>query len=87
MMGAMLNKTEINRVMMAIHKAIVASFEKGDWKALAFQTGTLQWVEKHPRLLRGLDWGDDDYADSALAAVTKMLDSDLGNLGVMFENE
>jgi hypothetical protein len=64
-----LDRTEINRLMVTIHKAIVASFDQGDWQALGFQTGTLQWVERHPRLLRSLQWNDKDYPDNALAAL------------------
>jgi AbiJ N-terminal domain 5 len=82
-----LNQSDINRLMVAIHKAIVATFDEGDWRALAFQTGTLKWVERHERLLRSLSWNDDDYSGNALAAVAKMLDNDIGNLGVMLENE
>lgn len=86
-METILNQSDINRIMVAIHNAIVASFDKGDWSALAFQTDTLRWVERHPRLLRSLDWRDDDYPGNDLAAVTKILDTDLDNLRVMLENE
>lgn len=86
-MGKTLDRSDINRLMVAIHKAIVATFTDGDWRALGFQTGTLEWVTGHRRLLRSLDWEDEDYPDNALAAVTTMLDADIGNLGVMLQNE
>jgi AbiJ N-terminal domain 5 len=86
-MGKTLDRADINRLMVAIHKAIVATFTEGDWRALGFQTDTLAWVTGHRRLLRSLDWKDEDYPDNALAAVTTMLDKDIANLGVMLENE
>jgi hypothetical protein len=51
-MGKTLDRSDINRLMVAIHKAIVATFTDGDWRALGFQTGTLEWVTVHRRLLR-----------------------------------
>jgi len=85
-MSKILDRDTRNALMVSIHKAIVASFDEGDWRSLGFQTDTLKWVVNHPRLLRGVIWKNEDYPGHALTAVTLMLDRDLGNLGVMLEN-
>jgi len=72
--------------MVATHKAIVATFDEGDWRSLGFQTDTLQMIEQHPRLLRGAHWKNEDYPGQAMTFVTKILDRDLENLNVMLEN-
>jgi len=54
--------------------------------SLGFQTDMLSLVERHPRLLRGVVWKNEDYPSHALTVMTKMLDSDLANLGVMLQN-
>jgi hypothetical protein len=85
-MSDVLDRETRNALLVAVHKAIVASFDEGDWRSLGFQTDTLKWVERHPRLLRGVNWKNEDYPGHALTAVTMMLDRDLTNLGVMLEN-
>jgi hypothetical protein len=51
--------------VVATHKAIVATFDEGDWRSLGFQTDTLQMIERHPRLLRGARWKtNEDYPGS-----------------------
>jgi hypothetical protein len=72
--------------VVAVHKAIVATFDEGDWRLLGLQTDTLPFIERHPRLLKSLSWEDPDYPGNAMTALTKMVGNDLANLGVMLEN-
>jgi hypothetical protein len=67
-------------LIVAIHKAIVASFSDADWRTLGYQTDTRAWIEKHPRLLRSLSIGDDDYSGYVLSEIEKMLKMDLENI-------
>src|SRR5947209_2580667 len=85
-MSDVLGQEGINALMVAIHKAIVATFEAGDWRSLGFQTGTLEQIERHDRLLRSLDWKDKDYPGHAMTFVTRTLDRNLEHLNVMLEN-
>ena len=55
-----------NQVILGIQKAIEATFSESDWKQLGYQTGTQDWIAKHPRLLRSLSWGDSDYHHAEL---------------------
>ncbi len=38
------------------------SFSAGDWLSLGQATGGLKVIQEHPRLLRSLSFGDDDYS-------------------------
>jgi hypothetical protein len=78
-MGESLDKAAFNPLMVAVHRAIVETFSEGDWRALGLQTDTLPWIVAHPRLLRGVNWKNEDYPDVALTALTKILQKDFGN--------
>jgi hypothetical protein len=57
-----LDRKTLNALVVATHKAIVATFDEGDWRSLGFQTDTLKEIEWHPRLLRGARWKtNEDY--------------------------
>src|SRR4051812_16425745 len=47
--------------MMALQKRIKASFTKENWMELEIITGTAERISRYPRLLRSLDFGDEDY--------------------------
>ncbi|WP_217570611.1 abortive infection family protein [Streptomyces sp. GbtcB7] len=48
-------------VVLAVAKAIEAKFSRSDWIELSLLTGVREEVVSHDRLLRSLNWGDDDY--------------------------
>lgn len=50
----------------ALLRHITKHFDKSDWIALGLEVGTVDAIQKHDRLLRSLDWGDDDYAGLAV---------------------
>lgn len=81
-----LDRKTRNALVVAVHKAIVATFNEGDWRSLGFQTDTLPFVERHARLLRSVSWQDPDYPEHAMTAVVKMVGNGLENLGVILEN-
>ncbi|MCC2321272.1 abortive infection family protein [Cellulomonas xiejunii] len=60
-------------IIRAVTKAIVARFGQSDWIELGLLTDTLDYVKGHPRLLRSLDWNDDDYLGHVIDAVPKLL--------------
>lgn len=45
----------------AIATQIEATFDKADWMRLGMATNTVDVIRDHRRLLRSLDFGDDDY--------------------------
>lgn len=50
-----------NRVILALQRAIVATFNHGDWQELGYEIGHHDYIAHHDRLLRSLHWGDEDY--------------------------
>jgi hypothetical protein len=75
-----------NQVILGIQKAIEATFSESDWKQLGYQTGTHDWIGKHPRLLRSLSWGDADYAGHVLDAIEHILEEDPANLDALLDH-
>jgi len=49
------------RVILAVQRAIVATFNHGDWQELGYEIGHHDYIARHDRLLRSLHWGDEDY--------------------------
>ena len=45
-----------------IAKYIIESFSEGDWYSLGQLTGAIETIQRHPRLLRSLGFGDEDYS-------------------------
>jgi hypothetical protein len=62
-----------NVVLRALGKAIEAKFDRGAWLELALITDTERQVTRHPRLLRSLEWGDDDYGGRVLEILPVVL--------------
>lgn len=80
------DKRKRNLALLAIQRAIEATFNDSDWKELGYLTDTHEWIEGHGRLLRSLSWGDSDYPGHVLDAVEHILEHDPGNLDVLIEH-
>ena len=52
------------------------SFSSGEWTEIGYITGTDEWIDRHPRLLRSLNWGDADYTAHVFDAAAQILDKD-----------
>jgi len=50
-----------NKVVLALKRAIEATFDREKWMELGYLTHSIEIIETHPRLLRSLYWGDPDY--------------------------
>ncbi|MFF4509394.1 abortive infection family protein [Streptomyces sp. NPDC001401] len=61
------------KVVLAVAKAIQAKFDRGDWLTLGYETGYADRIREHDRLLRSLDWNDDDYSGHVLDMVEAIL--------------
>ncbi|MBO0933472.1 hypothetical protein [Fibrella aquatilis] len=68
-----LNHVQTQR-LFALHDYIHDHFTKADWLKLAYLTNSLDVVEDHPRLLRSLDFDDDDYEGNCLHVLSKLTD-------------
>lgn len=59
-----------------ITKYVVETFSESDWLSLGQITGGLKSISDHPRLLRSLSFGDDDYPYCAGEVLGAIFDSD-----------
>jgi hypothetical protein len=68
-----------NKIVLALKRAIEATFDEGKWLELGFLIDKERMISGHPRLLRSLHWGDPDYASCVMNMVPLLLGS--GDLG------
>lgn len=66
--------------LFALHEFIRAYFTKSDWIKLGYLLDSQELIEEHPRLLRSLDFKDDDYDGNILQVLSKIIGENQGNL-------
>lgn len=66
--------------LFALHEYIRDHFTKMDWIKIAYLTNSLDMIEDHPRLLRSLDFNDDDYEGNSLQVLARIIGNDSGYL-------
>src|SRR4051794_34871291 len=60
-------------VKLAVGRCLIATMDATKWLELGTITGTRAQVQNHPRLLRSLRFGDDDYDACALELTSVVL--------------
>lgn len=73
----------VRRRLSELKAIVVEKFNSGHWNELAFLTGCEDMVGNHPRLLRALGFGDDDYESYVLPMLGKMVRFDPNNLTII----
>jgi hypothetical protein len=73
--GGMQVRADVRRDMalVACKRCIEATFTESDWIEVGYLTGASDVVTNHPRLLRSLGWGDDDYGACVLTVLEKIV--------------
>lgn len=66
--------------LFALHEFVRAHFTKADWFRVAYLTDNVDLIEDHPRLLRSLDFRDDDYDGNSLQVLSKLIGDTTANL-------
>lgn len=66
--------------LVQLKNSVVEDFDSSNWRELGALTNMLDEVEGHPRLLRSLSFGDEDYDGLALTFLRKMIGSNDENL-------
>jgi len=66
--------------LFALHEFIQDHFTKSDWIKVAYLTDSVELIEDHPRLLRSLDFKDDDYEGNSLQVLSKLITESTSNL-------
>lgn len=69
--------------ILKIKRRIVDAFTAEQWRELALLTDTYEAVVNHPRLLRSLSFGDEDYSDCVVKILALMIGKSALNLGVI----
>jgi hypothetical protein len=67
---------DFGKRILALREKVVADFNAGDWEEVGLLTGFSDLISKHPRLLRSLAWGDEDYAGNALTIIKRIAEQD-----------
>ncbi len=78
---------ERGQQILALGKAVDATFSSSEWTEIGYLTGTDDWIDQHPRLLRSLRFGDDDYKGHVLDAIDYILRKDEENLRRLVQYE
>ncbi len=58
--------TALGNRLIELRARIVGGFDAGSWEEVGLLTGATEVITRHPRLLRSLSWGDEDYAGNVL---------------------
>ena len=72
-----------NKVILALKRAIEATFDDGTWRELGYLTDSIEIIEGHPRLLRSLNWGDLDYDGNILQVLHMILGQNFENIEIV----
>ena len=70
--------TELAKRILAVREKVLANFGAGDWEEVGLLTGFSDQIDKHPRLLRSLLFGDEDYTGNALSLIRQIAETDEG---------
>ncbi len=74
-----------NKAVLAIKRVIVATFDDGKWRELGYLTDSIDQISEHPRLLRSLYWGDEDYEGNILAVIPLIIGNNRDKLKIVEE--
>ena len=66
----------LGKRILALREKVVAEFDAGDWEEVGLLTGCSGLISSHPRLLRSLSWGDEDYTGNALTIIRAIAEQD-----------
>jgi hypothetical protein len=76
---------DLGKQILAVRERVVANFDAGDWEEVGLLTGHSDLISNHPRLLRSLSWGDEDYSGNVLTIIRRIAEID-PNAFKIFEN-
>lgn len=63
---------QLGKRILTLRDRIKANFTTGDWHEIGLRTGLSALIDNHGRLLRSLNWGDQDYADNVIAVLRQI---------------
>jgi hypothetical protein len=60
---------EQGKYILDLRSRIVSNFDLTNWEEVGLLTGLSDFISNHPRLLRSLGWGDEDYSGNVLSVL------------------
>jgi len=74
---------ELGKRLIKLRERISERFQFVNWEELGLLTDASILIDSHPRLLRSLGFGDDDYPANVLAVLRQMVEEDMHRLSVI----
>ncbi|WP_183641280.1 hypothetical protein [Pseudoxanthomonas sp. OG2] len=68
---------------MNLREKVVSNFDAANWEEIGLLTGHSKVIDNHPRLLRSLYWGDEDYAGNVLVVLSEIAKKNLAAIAVI----
>jgi len=75
--------SSMNTILLALKDRIIEKFNSGNWQDIALLTDSYRVINDHPRLLRSLDFGDDDYSENVGEVLLSIVKTDLNHLATI----
>ena len=72
-----------DKIILALKRCVVETFSDSEWLELGYLTNSQDVIEGHPRLLRSLYFGDEDYDGNVLQVIPKIINDDHERLRVV----
>lgn len=69
--------------LIELRARIAGGFDAGNWEELGLLTNATDMIMRHPRLMRSLSWGDEDYAGNVLSVLRSIVERDPRTLPIM----
>jgi hypothetical protein len=66
----------LGKKIIALRQRVVEHFNFGNWEEVGLLTGQTKAINQHPRLLRSLSFGDDDYDGNVLSLLRRLAEED-----------
>ena len=66
----------LGKKIIALRQRVVANFDASNWEEVGLLTGHSSTIDSYPRLLRSLNWGDEDYAGNVLGVLRRIAEKD-----------
>jgi hypothetical protein len=71
---------QLGKEIVELKNQIQNQFSKSDWLEIGFALGVSDLITEHPRLLRSLDFNDDDYEGNILTVLSQIITKDQKNI-------
>jgi hypothetical protein len=72
-----------NQYILALKRCVLATFDHDKWLELGYLTDTINVIQNHPRLLRSLSFGDEDYGPRIFEVLSTILGDSPSNRQVV----